>query len=95
MTLMMKLKNNMKKKFHKAINDDLNMPLAMGAVWEVVRSEKKSPKLAKLLLKFDTVLGIDIDKENKEEKPRNSRRNIKIIRTKKTSKRKQRLGKIR
>ena len=56
------------EKFHKAINDDLNMPLAMGAVWEVVRSEKKSPKLAKLLLKFDTVLGIDIDKENKEEK---------------------------
>ena len=55
------------EKFHKAINDDLNMPLAMGAVWEVVRSEKKSPKLAKLLLKFDTVLGIDIDKENKEE----------------------------
>ena len=38
------------EKFHEAINDDLNMPLAMGIVWDVVRYEKKSPKIAKLLL---------------------------------------------
>ncbi len=50
-------------KFHKAINDDLNMPLAMGVVWEVIRYDKKSKKLAELLLKFDKVLGLDIDKE--------------------------------
>ncbi len=58
-------------RFNKAINDDLNMPLAMGVVWEVVRQEKKSPELAKLLLKFDTVLGLNIDKEtdSKEEIP--------------------------
>ena len=54
-------------RFHKAINDDLNMPLAMGTVWEVVRNEKKSPKLAKLLLKFDTVLGLEIDKKEEQE----------------------------
>lgn len=53
--------------FHKAINDDLNMPLAMGTVWEVVRNEKKSPKLAELLLKFDTVLGLEIDKKEEQE----------------------------
>ena len=53
------------ERFHKAINDDLNMPLAMGVVWEVVRNEKKSPKLARLLLKFDTVLGLKIDEETK------------------------------
>ena len=58
--------NVYEEKFHKAINDDLNMPLAMGTVWEVVRETRKSPKLAQLLLKFDTVLGLKIDE--KEEK---------------------------
>ena len=62
------------ERLHKAINDDLNMPLAMGVVWEVVRNEKKSPKFAELLLKFDEVLGLKIDEEikkgeEKEEKP--------------------------
>ena len=51
------------KRFHQAINDDLNMPLAMGIVWEVVRYEAKSPKLAELLLKFDTVLGLRINEQ--------------------------------
>ena len=59
--------NEYEEKFHKAINDDLNMPLAMGVVWEVVRSDKKSPKLAKLLLKFDSVIGLKIDEEDKKE----------------------------
>lgn len=48
-------------RFHEAINDDLNMPAALGVVWEVVRASAKSPKLAELLLKFDTVLGLKID----------------------------------
>ena len=59
--------NDFEERFHKAINDDLNMPLAMGVVWEVVRNDKKSPKLAKLLLKFDEVLGLKIDEEDKEQ----------------------------
>ena len=52
--------------FHKAINDDLNMPLAMSYVWEAARFEKKNPEVAKLLTKFDTVLGIKIDEVNSE-----------------------------
>ena len=32
-------------RFHEAINDDLNMPLAMGVVWEVIREEKKSKNM--------------------------------------------------
>lgn len=56
--------NKYEEKFHEAINDDLNMPSAMGVVWEVVRNEDKSPSLAKLLLKFDTVLGLKIDENN-------------------------------
>ena len=54
-------------RFHKAINDDLNMPLAMGVVWEVIRYEKKSKQLADLLLKFDTVLGLKINEEDAKE----------------------------
>lgn len=59
------------EKFHKAINDDLNMPVALGVVWEVIRNDKKSPKLAELLLKFDQVLGIKINEQTqkKEEIP--------------------------
>ena len=55
------------ERFHKAINDDLNMPAAMSVVWEVVRAEEKSPKLAKLLLRFDTVLGLKIEEETKKQ----------------------------
>lgn len=58
-----KVVNEYEERFHKAINDDLNMPLAMGVVWEVIRNDKKSPKLAKLLLKFDSVLGLKIDEK--------------------------------
>jgi cysteinyl-tRNA synthetase len=54
-------------KFHEAINDDLNMPLAMSFVWEVARFEKKNIEVANLLKKFDTVLGIKIDAEVKKD----------------------------
>ena len=56
-------------KFLEAINDDLNIPLAMSVIWDVIRYEKQSPELAKLLLKFDSVLGLQIDKEEKMELP--------------------------
>ena len=47
-------------RFHEAINDDLNMPVAMGVVWEIIRNEIKSKKFAKLLEKLDEVLGLDL-----------------------------------
>ena len=53
--------------FHEAINDDMNMPLAMSYVWEAVRYSKKSQEVADLLLKFDTVLGLKIDKAPEQE----------------------------
>jgi cysteinyl-tRNA synthetase len=62
-----KIVEEFENRFHEAINDDLNMPLAMGVVWEVVRYENKSPKLAKLLAKFDTVLGLKIDESIKKQ----------------------------
>lgn len=57
----------LERKFHQAINDDLNMPLAMGVVWEVAKQEKKSPKWANLLAKFDTVLALKIEEPMKQE----------------------------
>ena len=50
--------------FHKAINDDLNMPHAMSVVWDVVKIPKKSKRLAELLDKFDTVLALSLDKKS-------------------------------
>ena len=58
--------DKIEENFHKAINDDLNMPLAMSFVWESARFEKKNKEVAKLLAKFDTVLGIKIDEINEQ-----------------------------
>ena len=54
-----------KNRFIDAVNDDLNMPLAMGIVWEVIRNEKKSKDFADLLLEFDKILGLDIENSKK------------------------------
>ena len=59
--------NDMENRFHQAINDDLNMPLAMSAVWEAVKYPEKSPKIAQLLEKFDTVLGLKITEKKEEQ----------------------------
>ena len=59
--------NDLEGRFHKAINDDMNMPLALSVVWETVKLKNKSKKIAELLKKFDTVLGINIDETKKSE----------------------------
>ena len=65
-----------KTRFLETINDDLNMPAAMGVIWEIVRNEKKSKQFADLLEDFDKVLGLDIvnskkylDEQNKIDIP--------------------------
>ena len=57
--------NNYKNRFIEAVNDDLNMPLAMGIVWEVVRNDIKSKQFAQLLMEFDKILGLDIENSSK------------------------------
>ena len=54
-----------KNKFLDAINDDLNMPLAMSTVWELARNNLKSKKISDLLLDFDRVLGLDLKNSEK------------------------------
>ena len=53
------------EKFHKAINDDLNMTEAMSVVWEAVKNGNKSKEIARLIEKFDSVLGLDIANSDK------------------------------
>ncbi|WP_242973902.1 cysteine--tRNA ligase [Clostridium thermosuccinogenes] len=55
--------------FEEAINDDLNIPRALGIVWNVVRYHEKSKDLFDLLVLMDSILGLNIDKvQPKEEK---------------------------
>ena len=49
------------KKFDDAINDDLNVPLAMGVLWTMLK-QPKSRDIYDLALKFDKVFALDFDK---------------------------------
>jgi cysteinyl-tRNA synthetase len=55
------------KRFLEAINDDLNMPVAMSVIWDIIKNSKKSKTLANLILKFDEVLGLDLKNYQKPE----------------------------
>lgn len=48
--------------FEAAINDDLNIPRAMGVAWNAARYGTKSQELYKLLLKMDSIFGLDFEK---------------------------------
>lgn len=52
--------------FEDAINDDLNIPKALGVAWNMVRYPEKSKDIYDLLLKTDTIFGLGIkDAENR------------------------------
>ena len=76
-------------RLHEAINDDLNMPLAMGVVWEVIREEKKSKKYAELIEKFDEVLGLDLKNYQNYQKEIEIPENIKELIEKRNQARKE------
>ena len=50
-----------KRQFDEAINDDLNIPLALGVVWTMIK-EPKSKAIYDLAIQFDKVLGLSLDK---------------------------------
>lgn len=74
------------KRFHEAINQDLNMPIAVGVVWEIIRYPKKSKKLAELLKKFDSVLGLRIDVIDDKEKTEIPEEILKLVEQRKIAK---------
>ncbi len=56
-----------KNEFLAAINDDLNMPIALAILWEVVKDNGLNNKdKYKLILDFDRVLGLNLDKIREE-----------------------------
>lgn len=57
--------NEYRQKFINAVNDDLNMPNAIGIVWEIIRNNKKSEDIYKLILEFDKILGLDLENSEK------------------------------
>ena len=50
-----------KNKFLEAVNDDLNMPRAMAAVQELLKSNISDGQKYATILDFDRVLGLDLD----------------------------------
>ena len=55
--------------FEDAINDDLNVPKALGLVWSMARLSQKSDQVYKAILKCDEILGLDLDRGPVEEAP--------------------------
>jgi cysteinyl-tRNA synthetase len=48
------------ERFFEALNEDLNIPKALGVVWELVKSDHPTGAKAKSIFKMDTVLGLDL-----------------------------------
>lgn len=55
-----------KKQFADAINDDLNIPLALGVLWKAVK-EPASRDIYDMALDFDKVFGLSLDKARPDE----------------------------
>ena len=55
-----------KKQFADAINDDLNIPLALGVLWKPVK-EPASRDIYDMALDFDKVFGLSLDKARPDE----------------------------
>lgn len=60
--------DDLKNDFSQALSDDLNLPLAMATVWKVARYGEKSKDLYNLLMDFDRVLALNLDKKREDEK---------------------------
>jgi cysteinyl-tRNA synthetase len=59
--------SNLKKEFTDALSDDLNIPLAMGTVWNAARNSTKSHKIYELLMDFDKVIALNLDQKREAE----------------------------
>ena len=54
--------------FQNAIDDDVNLPMALGVLWTMVK-QPYSRDIYELALDFDKVFGLSLDKAKPEEKP--------------------------
>lgn len=54
------------KEFTNAVNDDINMPLALGITWKMLKTMPKSKKVFEKFEKFNQVLGFIIEEKKQE-----------------------------
>lgn len=47
--------------FFEAVADDLNVPKALGVLWNMARSPEKSDRIFELAMEFDKILGLSLD----------------------------------
>jgi cysteinyl-tRNA synthetase len=55
--------------FEDAVNDDLNIPKALGIAWNAVRYGKKSQQIFELLTRMNRILGFDLTKKTEANEP--------------------------
>lgn len=60
-----------RNEFNDAVNDDINIPKALGVAWNVIRSGMKSKRMYGLLVEFDSILGLGIEGYDPEDRKRN------------------------
>ncbi len=74
-------KNNMelaKKQFLEIINDDLNVPKALAYLWDVLRDNRlNNTEKYELALEFDKFFGLELDKEERLEIPKEVQKLVK------------------
>ena len=51
-----------KQRFWEAVNDDLDLPRALGVTWETARSDLPGQAKLALLLEFDRLLGLNLER---------------------------------
>ena len=56
-----------KARFDEAVNDDLNIPKALGILWELAKVKTPSDAVYRLILDFDGITALDLDKEPEPE----------------------------
>ncbi len=57
-----------RQQFQGAVDDDLDTPRALALVWDMVRSDLPSSIKAALMLDYDRILGLGLDKVQRREK---------------------------
>lgn len=53
-----------KQEFSEAIADDLNMPLALGTLWKMVKDMERSVEVYQMAMEFDKVLSLNLGQED-------------------------------
>ena len=67
-----------KEAIDKFLNDDLNFPRALSYMWEILRDDRlNNSEKYELVLRFDQVFGLDLDKEEKIKIPEKVKKLVK------------------